>query len=89
MLQLLDLFLFRQHEIDLNMLHDRCSILTPTCQVSSQVKRLCHEHSVTVIWMTHINDGQRRRPVDGGGKKTRLLQCLPRLYDDSFNPVIA
>ena len=29
------------------MLHDRRSMLTPKCQVSCQVKRLYHKHSVT------------------------------------------
>ena len=55
MLQLSDLFEFWQYEIDLSTQRDRRSILAPTCQDGCQVKRLYHEQSATVIWMTHTH----------------------------------
>ena len=70
MLQLSDLFMFWEYEIDLSMQCNRCLILAPTCQDGCQVKRLYHKQSMTVIWRpTYIDDGQRRRLVDGGGMK--------------------
>ena len=55
MLQLSELFVFRQYEIYLSTQHDRRSILALTCQVGCQVKHLYHGQSATVIWMTHIH----------------------------------
>ena len=87
MLQLSNLFVFRQYEIDMSTQRNRRPILAPTCQDGCQVKRLYHGQSATVIWMTHIHRWWTTEKANGRRRnEKRLLQYSPRLEEDGCNP---